>query len=135
MTNMCDLMPKSNHVTIKIPKELIEKIDRLVGKEGFRSRGEIAKVALRKLLDSYKELITPVLEHFNIDENEGCVRVMDHAKEIIADVYFSYKGVKCKACNSQKCEHVKYALNLPKVVNELRRHGWEIEDGEIIRKP
>jgi len=100
MINICDLMPKSNHVTIKIPKELIEKIDRLVGKEGFRSRGEIAKVALRNLLDSYKELITPVLEHFNLDEDG--VKIHDRTIHEYVNVAFKPNGIWCDYCETNE---------------------------------
>jgi metal-responsive CopG/Arc/MetJ family transcriptional regulator len=47
----------STHVTIKIPKELVDEMDRLLGKHGFRSRGEIAKEALRQFLAKYENEI------------------------------------------------------------------------------
>jgi len=43
------------YVTVKIPKDLAKEVDKLVGKHGFTSRGEIAKEAIRKLLQMYKE--------------------------------------------------------------------------------
>jgi len=42
-------------VTVKIPKSLADEADALVGKHGFTSRAEVAKEALRKLLQQYKE--------------------------------------------------------------------------------
>jgi metal-responsive CopG/Arc/MetJ family transcriptional regulator len=45
--------PKANYVTVKIPKELIMEMDRLIGSHGFRSRAEIAKAAIRQLLRNY----------------------------------------------------------------------------------
>jgi len=48
---------KSDHVTIKLPIELVEEIDALQGKFGFRSRGEIVKEAVRRLLDHYRKII------------------------------------------------------------------------------
>jgi len=113
MINICDLMPKSNHVTIKIPKELIEKIDRLVGKEGFRSRGEIAKVALRNLLDSYKELITPALEHFNLDEDG--VKIHDRTIHEYVNVAFKPNGIWCDYCETNDCRHIQFALSVPAI--------------------
>lgn len=127
-----------DYTTVSLPLPLINRIDEYVKRKDaiYKSRVDFTLSAIRKLLDEFGMLMpTPVLEHFNIDEHQGCVRVMDRAKEIIADVYFSYKGVKCEACDSQTCEHVKYVLGLPRVLKKLRKHGWEIEDGEIIRKP
>jgi len=42
-----------DYVTLKIPKELAIEIDDLVGKHGFTSRAEIAKEAIRRLLQQY----------------------------------------------------------------------------------
>ena len=49
---------QSDHVTIKIPIELTKEMDKLKGIMGFRSRGEIAKEAIRQLLSHYKETLT-----------------------------------------------------------------------------
>lgn len=54
MTNM---NKKQDHVTIKLPKELVDEIDALQGKFGFRSRGEIVKEAVRRLLDHYRNVV------------------------------------------------------------------------------
>lgn len=45
----------NQYVTLKIPRNLIEKIDMLVGDYGFTSRAEFVKEAIRKLLREYKE--------------------------------------------------------------------------------
>lgn len=47
---------KPNHVTVALPAELIEEIDALVGRFGFRSRGEVVKEAVRKLLEYYRNV-------------------------------------------------------------------------------
>ena len=43
----------NDYVTVKIPKELAEAIDKIVGSYGFRSRSEVIKEALRDLLRRY----------------------------------------------------------------------------------
>jgi len=48
---------KQDHVTIKLPKELVDEIDALQGKFGFRSRGEVVKEAVRRLLDHYRNVV------------------------------------------------------------------------------
>lgn len=124
----------SDHVTVKIPKELVDEMDRLIGALGFRSRGEIAKEAIRQLLSHYKENLAPpeppTLEHFNIGENG--VRILDRSlgngtsKGRIIDVYFKPDKVLCEYCGTDNCKHVEFALNIPKVRKILIQKGWPI---------
>ena len=106
--------PGSDHITIKLPKELVEEMDRLIGVKGFRSRGEIAKEAIRQLLSQYKESLTPPqlppLEHFNISENG--VRILDrtlangYSRGRIVDVYFKPDRIICEYCGTDNCRHI-----------------------------
>ena len=41
--------------TLRLPKELVDEIDKIVGKHGFTSRAEVAKEAIRKLLQEYQK--------------------------------------------------------------------------------
>ena len=41
--------------TVRIPKELADQADRLIGKHGYTSRAEIVKDALRDLFQKYPE--------------------------------------------------------------------------------
>jgi Arc/MetJ-type ribon-helix-helix transcriptional regulator len=45
----------NEYTTLKLPTELVDEVDQLVGKHGFTSRAEVAKEAIRKLLQQYKE--------------------------------------------------------------------------------
>ncbi|MCW4044243.1 MAG: ribbon-helix-helix domain-containing protein [Candidatus Bathyarchaeota archaeon] len=45
----------NDYTTIKLPNEMVDEIDKLVGKHGFRSRGEIVKEAIRNFLMRYPE--------------------------------------------------------------------------------
>ena len=124
----------SDHVTVKIPRDLTGEMDKLIGSLGFRSRGEIAKEAIRQLLSHYKESLAspelPKLEHFNICD-EG-VRVLDrslaneHSKGRIIDIYFKPDNAWCEYCESTDCRHVKFALSLPQVQKILREKGWPL---------
>jgi Arc/MetJ-type ribon-helix-helix transcriptional regulator len=141
MANGCVKMeenkPGSDHITIKLPKELVAEMDKLIGALGFRSRGEIAKEAIRQLLSHYKETLNlpklpplPRLEHFNISENG--VRILDRSlgngvsKGRIIDVYFKPDRVTCEYCQSTNCEHVEFALSIPKVRQILLQKDWPI---------
>jgi len=60
---MCgDLMPrpksekKTEYIILKIPSELADEINDIIGKHGFRSRAEFAKEAIRTLLREYAAL-------------------------------------------------------------------------------
>jgi len=139
MNETTEAKPGSDHVTIKLPKELVEEMDRLIGALGFRSRGEIAKEAIRQLLSHYKESLAqpqlqepPKLEHFNISENG--VRILDRtiisatSRGRIIDVYFKPEKVWCEYCDATNCQHVKFAMNIPEVQRILQEKGWKIKE-------
>lgn len=44
---------KSEYVVVKIPKDLANPVDGLIGTFGFRTRAEIVKEACRRLLLEY----------------------------------------------------------------------------------
>ena len=125
---------RSDHVTVKIPKELTDEMDKLIGALGFRSRGEIAKEAIRQLLNHYKESLAspelPKLEHFNISE-EG-IRILDRtlangvSRGRIIDVYIKPNNAWCEYCEATNCRHVKFALSIPEVQKILHEKGWKI---------
>ena len=48
-------MSEDDYTTIKIPKDLAEKMDKLVGHYGFTSRAEIAKEGIRRLITALNE--------------------------------------------------------------------------------
>ena len=129
--------PGSDHITIKLPKELVAEMDRLIGAMGFRSRGEIAKEAIRQLLSQYKEKLTqprlPPLEHFNISEHG--VRILDrtltngNSRGRIIDVYFRPEGVWCEHCQTNNCKHIQFALTIPKIreiIWKKREERWNL---------
>lgn len=65
----------TKHVTVKIPRDLIQEMDKLKGKHGFRSRGEIAKEAIRKLLAEYQQH-----EKMTYPRDENCTHRIAHSK-------------------------------------------------------
>jgi len=48
---------KNDYTVVKIPKELANEIDGLLGKFGFRTRAELVKEAVRALLQKYAGLM------------------------------------------------------------------------------
>ena len=55
-------MVGSNYTVVKLPTDLIEEVDKLVGRYGFRSRPEVIKSAIRRFLFNLPEYQTPELE-------------------------------------------------------------------------
>jgi len=115
-------MSEKEYVTLKIPIELAKAIDGVVGKMGFRTRAEFAKDAIRRLLDQYASQTE--LEHFNLNE-EG-VLVLDRTlnPDRVVQVFFKPEGPLCEHCESIKCRHLEFALDIPKVQDILRKKGW-----------
>ena len=44
---------EQEYSTVKVPKDLVDEIDRMMDKHGFRSRSEFVKEAIRNLLLEY----------------------------------------------------------------------------------
>jgi len=44
----------NKYVTIKLPRNIVDEIDKFVGKYGFVSRPEVVKEALRRLFQQYQ---------------------------------------------------------------------------------
>ena len=66
------------------------------------------------------------MEHFNLDENG--VRVLDPNIHWIVDVDFKPNKAWCSYCESENCNHVKFALGLSVVQDILRKKGWKINE-------
>ena len=65
-------------------------MDKLIGKHGFRSRGEIAKEAVRELLAKYEKSPFEMLNH----DVQG-VKVIDRKMGRAADTQFKPNGIHC----------------------------------------
>ncbi len=65
------------------------------------------------------------LEHFNLNE-EG-VLILDRTlqPDRIVQIFFKPEGPWCEHCESMKCRHVEFALDIPKVQDILREKGWK----------
>ena len=125
----------SEYITVKIPKELADKIDKLLELriEGFRSRGEFVTTAIREKLRQYEDELRPRFEHFNVYEDH--ITIWDNKLRRLIDVYIRDRGLVCEYCESDDCEHTRFVLSIPKVVKTLRKHGWIIKDGRVVHIP
>ena len=134
-------MPVDKYRGVSLSRELVDKIEEYVKahpETGYKSLADFITDAVRKRCEELKILVPtplelPALEHFNVFEDH--VTVIDRKKRRIVDVYFRNNHVYCELCEKEKCEHVDYALKLPKVQKTLREKGWIIQEGKIIQKP
>jgi endonuclease III len=61
------------------------------------------------------------------------VKVRDRAKSIVVDVHFKRTDTYCGACKADTCEHIDYALTVPKVqeiVMKKIKAGWNLPEPE-----
>ena len=115
-------MDRKDHVTIKIPRDLVEEMDKLVGKHGFRSRAEIAKEAIRSIVKYYEEIVLlplPRFEQVTVDEKGA--RILDRKLQLVVDVNLNPK-LWCSFCQAEKCEHIDFALSQPAIKENLKKY-------------
>ena len=133
-------MPIDKYRGISLQRELVNMIEQYIKthpEAGYKSLADFVTEAVRKRCEELEILVPkaepPPLEHWNV--NQDHVTVLDHRARMLADVYFKNNKVYCELCKAENCEHVKYALNIPKVQQLLHKKGWIIQEGEIIQKP
>jgi len=120
---------EGSYTTIKLPNDIVIEMDQLIGKHGFTSRAEIIKDALRELLTHHKNSDLPRFEHFNIDPDGA--RITDRKLHMIADIYFKPEGIFCDLDKTEKCEHIDFALTVPKIqdiIKQKTKEGWKLPD-------
>ena len=125
-------MPKANQdfKGISLKRELVEEIERFVTSHSaqYKSVADFVHEAARLRLQELKS-VPGRFEHFNIN-SEG-VRVTDRERHIIADIYFKPSGIFCDVDKSSDCEHIDFALTVPKirdVVIARKKEGWKLPD-------
>lgn len=127
----------ADYVNIKVPTSLADLVDQIIEKQirGFRSRGEFVIVAVREKLEEFEEELNfqPRFMHFHIDDNH--VTIMDNQQNTLVGVNFRSDKASCDYCAGHNCEHINFALSIPKVQKGLRERGWIIEHGKIVRSP
>jgi len=134
-------MPVDRYRGISLQRELVDRIEEYVKthpETGYKSTADFVTDSVRKRCEELKILIPtpaepPRLEHYNL--NQDHVTIIDRDKKIFADVYFRNSHVVCEACASENCEHIEYALSLPKIQAILNEKGWVIEEGKIVKRP
>lgn len=88
----------------------------------------------KEQLSSFEELdLGSRFEHFNVYMDH--VTIWDRKVNRLIDVHFRDGHAYCDYDEAEDCEHIRFALSLPKVVEMLREADWVIKDGKIVRGP
>ena len=118
---------EEDYVTGRIPKELSEEADKLIGKKGFKNKAEIVSEALKELLDQYG-----ANKHFQmLNRTSDGVKVRDVKLGQVADIKITPEGIYCPICDASNCEHIRFAIDQPEVKNLIlrkRKEGWKLPD-------
>jgi hypothetical protein len=107
-----------------------QKLVWLRRKRGLKMNTELLRLLINEEYERQGgsfDLDLPRFEQVNCDENG--VKILDRQLHQVADVFFRREGVKCILDESDDCEHVAFALSLPKVKETIRKHkkeGWNL---------
>ena len=115
-------------VTITLQGDILEWIDSKIEERVFHNYQHAVELSLMKV---YQEDL-PRFRHYNVYDDHATI--YDNLKKRIVDVYFR-NGSYCELCEETDCEHTRFALTLPKVVEPLQEKGWVIRDGKVVSTP
>ena len=113
--------------TVKIPKSLLEQIEKIINSEygvkiGLRNKNQFVTDAVKKLVQEYSERFN----HLNMYDDH--VKIIDNKLGKlgrIVSVYFK-KGNKpwCDYCEESDCIHVQYAWEIADVRKILEKYRF-----------
>ena len=119
---------EKKRVTITFEGEPLKWIEQQINERVFHNYQHAVEYCIMKTY----HLEYDRFSHINVFEDHATI--YDKLNKEIVNVYFK-NDPYCEKCESTDCEHIKYALTLPKVVEPLREKGWIIMDGKVIIKP
>ena len=127
-------------IGVNLEGELAKKFLAVKKKLAINSNADV----VRWLINWYfeKEGLTieePRFEYFNLDEEQGIIRVHDKKMRVYADIQIiklreGEPALFCKECQSTTCEHVKFAVTTPKVKRLFKQKKWPLPDPEEVEE-
>ena len=118
---------------VSLSEELVKAVETYIKENpssAYKSIADFITDAVRKRLEELGAL-PPTLSLIHINVGENYALLWDNKAHQSVRVFFSDEKVKCEYCDSNRCEHVKFAVNLPKVQKELetrRKLGQKVPD-------
>jgi hypothetical protein len=125
-------MAEEMRIYLRAQGEIAERFSRIKEHLGVKNDTEVLRTLINWYWREHREELLPALEHFNISENG--VSILDRtladktSRGHIIEVFFKPDKVWCEYCESARCQHVKFALDLPEVQEILRVKGWKIPE-------
>lgn len=112
----------------------MDEVDRFVEEHPrYKGTADFVHEAVRIRMEEIRKIPQlpplPRFQHFNI--SEFGVRITDTQSPLMADIYFKPEGIWCDLDKSSSCEHINYALTVPKIQKIVRQHikeGWKLPD-------
>jgi Arc/MetJ-type ribon-helix-helix transcriptional regulator len=116
---------------VSLKRELVNQVEQLVkDNQEYKSVADFVHEAVRlRMQEIKKNKQQPRFEHFNI--NDDGARISDRKLGMIADIYFKPQGIFCDLDKSNTCEHIDFALTIPKIQEIIRKklkEGWKLPD-------
>ncbi|MCL2643422.1 MAG: ribbon-helix-helix domain-containing protein [Candidatus Bathyarchaeota archaeon] len=132
-----EVMPMSevkrqDNKSFRLPDNLAEEMDILIGTHGFTSRSEIAKQAIREYIDKHRPATQTQLPRYErINADSTGIKIFDRTLEgnKLVHVSISPIGIYCDHCETETCEHVKYALtqtDVQDIIKQKKKEGWKL---------
>jgi hypothetical protein len=113
---------------VSVKKELIDQIENFIQENPqYKGVADFVHEAIRVRMEDLKSK-PPRFEHFNIGPDGA--RITDRQKGIIADIYFKPSGIFCDVDKSNTCEHIDFALTVPKIkeiIKQRKKDGWNLQ--------
>ena len=122
---MVDLENKKR-LTVSLQGDSLEWVDMMIEKHRFHNYQHAIDYCLAKV---YEEEFARY-KHINVYEDHATI--YDELRSELVNVYFK-ENAWCEKCETQDCDHIRYTLSLPKIVEPLMNKGWIIVDGKVIK--
>lgn len=122
----------SNWQPVQLPKELVRDLatfaDSGVSRAlGFTSKSQLAAFAIREFLSKYSDY----LSIFQItDFSEEKITLIDHESNKIANIKHDGKFLQCSIDKENYCEHIKFVLMCPAVLEVVKKFGYPDKDNK-----
>ena len=120
--------PDKKRVTISFEGEPLEWINQQIEQRVFHNYQHAVEYCVMKTYQREYDRF----KHVNTYEDHATI--FDNLRNEFVNVYFQEEPY-CEKCEKKDCEHIQYALTLPKIIEPLREKGWIIANGKIIKKP
>jgi len=116
-------------VSISLPKDLVDKVDLIIkaGMLGYDSRPEFIKEAVRKRLSELGYETGQAIHPFRVwDVTVDRVTIYDETMGRWINIHIKEGKLTCELDRSEDCIHVKFASEIPQVIDIFRRMDWKL---------